>query len=178
MKTKDKVKMSRSPDGKKPLTWLATLATLSPGRGLVTTFIGEPEQCAKYKNRGNEAKKYLKKKDLTFFSAANVARFARKSKPLRPQTATSCENELRSCDLRTFRPPPRQLSGFRLPNWLMRPGFRRRQNAIGGQTCKAHWQVSRANWRSLWKRFSPTLWRYTPVVTFHQAEFTGGPVSS
>ncbi len=30
MKTKDKVKMSRNPDGKEPLTWLATLATLSP----------------------------------------------------------------------------------------------------------------------------------------------------
>jgi len=115
MKTKDKVKMSRSPDGKKPLTWLATLATLSPGRGLVTTFIGEPKRRAKYENRGNEAKKCLKTKDLTFFDAAILARFARKSTPLRPQTATSCENELRSCDLRTFRPPPANYPGSAYP---------------------------------------------------------------
>jgi len=39
MKTKDKVKMSSSPDGKKPLTRLATLATLSPGRGPLITFV-------------------------------------------------------------------------------------------------------------------------------------------
>jgi hypothetical protein len=30
-----------------------------------------------YENRGNEAKKYLKKKDFTFLSAVNYARFAR-----------------------------------------------------------------------------------------------------
>jgi hypothetical protein len=29
-----------------------------------------------YENRGNEAKKYLKTKDITFLSAANYARFA------------------------------------------------------------------------------------------------------
>ena len=32
----------------------------------------------KYKNSGNEAKKYLKTKDITFFSGANDARFAHK----------------------------------------------------------------------------------------------------
>jgi hypothetical protein len=31
----------------------------------------------KYKNSGNEAKKYLKTKDITFLSAANYAYFAR-----------------------------------------------------------------------------------------------------
>jgi hypothetical protein len=31
-----------------------------------------------YKNRGNEAKKYLKTKDITLLSAANCAHFARK----------------------------------------------------------------------------------------------------
>jgi hypothetical protein len=30
----------------------------------------------KYKNRGNEAKEYLKTKDITFLSSANDARFA------------------------------------------------------------------------------------------------------
>jgi hypothetical protein len=29
-------------------------------------------------NSGNEAKKWLKKKDITFFNAANYTRFARK----------------------------------------------------------------------------------------------------
>ena len=115
MKTKDKVKMSRSPDGKKPLTRLATLATLSPGRGLVTRFIREPKRRAKYENRGNEAKKCLKTKDLTFFDAAILARFTRKSTPFRAQMATFCKNELRSCDRRTFR-FPRQFSGPYLPN--------------------------------------------------------------
>jgi len=32
----------------------------------------------KYKNSGNEAKKYLKTKDNHFLNAANCARFARK----------------------------------------------------------------------------------------------------
>ena len=31
-----------------------------------------------YKNSGNEAKEYLKTKDITFFDAANCARFARR----------------------------------------------------------------------------------------------------
>jgi hypothetical protein len=33
----------------------------------------------RYENRGNEAKEYLKTKDITFLNAANCARFARKS---------------------------------------------------------------------------------------------------
>jgi len=32
----------------------------------------------KYKNRGNEAKKYLETKDISFLDAANYARFALK----------------------------------------------------------------------------------------------------
>jgi hypothetical protein len=32
----------------------------------------------KYENRGNEAKEYLKTKDITFSNAANYARFVRK----------------------------------------------------------------------------------------------------
>ena len=32
----------------------------------------------KYKNSGNEAKKYLKTNDITFFDAANCAHFTRK----------------------------------------------------------------------------------------------------
>jgi hypothetical protein len=40
-----------------------------PGRG----------SAQKYKNSGNEAKKYLKTNDITFFVAANCAHFTRKS---------------------------------------------------------------------------------------------------
>jgi len=32
--------------------------------------------CEKYKKSGNEAKKYLKTKDITFLNAANSAHFA------------------------------------------------------------------------------------------------------
>ena len=41
-----------------------------PGRGIQRT-------ARKYENRGNEAKEYLKTKDITFFNAANYARFVR-----------------------------------------------------------------------------------------------------
>ena len=37
----------------------------------------ETAEIQKMKNSGNEAKKYLKTKDITFFSAANYARFVR-----------------------------------------------------------------------------------------------------
>ena len=37
---------------------------------------GEARETEKMKNSGNEAKKYLKKKDITFLNAANYARFA------------------------------------------------------------------------------------------------------
>jgi hypothetical protein len=40
--------------------------------------MGECRELQKMKNSGNEAKNYLKTKDIAFFSAANVARFARK----------------------------------------------------------------------------------------------------
>ena len=47
---------------------------------------GEPQRIArKYKNSGNEAKEYLKTKDITFFDAAYFARFVRRSTPIRPQ---------------------------------------------------------------------------------------------
>jgi len=36
-------------------------------------------------NRGNEAKKWLKTKDITFFSDANYARFAHKFAPFERQ---------------------------------------------------------------------------------------------
>jgi hypothetical protein len=38
-----------------------------------------PEAREEIQNSGNEAKKYLKTKDITFLNAANDARFARKS---------------------------------------------------------------------------------------------------
>ena len=40
---------------------------------------GTPRNAEKYKNSGNEAKEYLKTKDLTFLNAAKDAHFARKS---------------------------------------------------------------------------------------------------
>jgi hypothetical protein len=40
--------------------------------------MGECRELQKMKNSGNEAKKYLKTKHITFLSAANYARFARK----------------------------------------------------------------------------------------------------
>jgi hypothetical protein len=41
--------------------------------------MGECRELQKMKNGGNEAKKYLKKKNITFSDAADYARFARKS---------------------------------------------------------------------------------------------------
>ena len=38
--------------------------------------MGECRELQKMKNSGNEAKKYLKTKDITFLNAANYARFA------------------------------------------------------------------------------------------------------
>jgi hypothetical protein len=38
--------------------------------------MGDCRKLQKMKNSGNEAKKYLKTKDITFLSAANHARFA------------------------------------------------------------------------------------------------------
>jgi hypothetical protein len=42
------------------------------------TAMGECRELQKMQNSGNEAKKYLKTKHITFLSAANYARFARK----------------------------------------------------------------------------------------------------
>jgi hypothetical protein len=38
----------------------------------------------KYKNSGNEAKKWLKRKDITFLSATNRARIARRFAQIEP----------------------------------------------------------------------------------------------
>jgi hypothetical protein len=40
--------------------------------------MGECRELQKMKNSGNEAKKYLKTKHITFLSTANCVRFARK----------------------------------------------------------------------------------------------------
>jgi len=42
----------------------------------------ETAEIQKMKNSGNEAKKYLKTKDITFFSAADYARFVRNLTPI------------------------------------------------------------------------------------------------
>ena len=39
---------------------------------------GIPRTAREYENRGNEAKEYLKTKDIIFFDAANFAPFARR----------------------------------------------------------------------------------------------------
>jgi len=43
---------------------------------------GGSSESQKMKNSGNEAKKWLETKDITFLNAANYARFARKSAPI------------------------------------------------------------------------------------------------
>jgi len=45
-------------------------------RGMVPAM-GECRELQKMKNSGNEAKKYLKTKHITFFNAASFVRFAR-----------------------------------------------------------------------------------------------------
>jgi hypothetical protein len=46
---------------------------------------GIPRTARKYENRGNEAKKCLKTKDITFLHVANWACFVRKSTAISPQ---------------------------------------------------------------------------------------------
>jgi hypothetical protein len=46
--------------------------------------MGECREIQKMKNSGNEAKKYLKTKHITFLNAANYARFACKITPIEP----------------------------------------------------------------------------------------------
>jgi hypothetical protein len=45
--------------------------------------MGECRELQKMENSGNEAKKYLKTKHITFFSGADSARFARKLAQIR-----------------------------------------------------------------------------------------------
>jgi hypothetical protein len=45
--------------------------------------MGKCRELQKMKNSGNEAKKYLKTKDITILNAANYARFARKFAQIR-----------------------------------------------------------------------------------------------
>ncbi|MGC9996289.1 MAG: hypothetical protein ABSE79_13285 [Terriglobia bacterium] len=47
--------------------------------------MGKERIAWKYKNRGNEAKKYLKTKEVTFLKAANYARFERIFAQIRAQ---------------------------------------------------------------------------------------------
>jgi len=44
--------------------------------------MGERRDLQKMKNSGNEAKEYLKTKDITFLKGANFARFACKLRPV------------------------------------------------------------------------------------------------
>jgi len=52
-------------DGKKPLTWLATLATLSPGKRAAADEVwsGTRSNARKYKNRWNKARMSMKTND-------------------------------------------------------------------------------------------------------------------
>jgi hypothetical protein len=59
MKTKDEVKKSRSPS---PGSLLSP-PSLPMGEGCSRGLFGEPKHCATHKNRGNELKKSLKKKE-------------------------------------------------------------------------------------------------------------------
>jgi hypothetical protein len=53
----------------------AGCVTTARERGMVAALAGTGN-CEKYKKSGNEAKKYLKTKDITFLNAANSAHFA------------------------------------------------------------------------------------------------------
>jgi len=115
--------MSRNTGGKKPLTRLATLAALSPWRGPVMRFIRETEATRENtKIVGTNSKKSLKTKEDASYGVLK-----------RTQNEPDFEHKVRESAS-----SPRQSSGFLLPNWLMWPGCRRRQNCLGGQTCKAH----------------------------------------
>jgi hypothetical protein len=50
-----------------------------PKRSGIVPGKGKSRAVQKMKNSGNEAKKYLKSKDIAFFDDANFVRFARKS---------------------------------------------------------------------------------------------------
>jgi hypothetical protein len=76
---------------------------LGLGRGIAAGFeiarLAEIRRRArKCKNSGNEAKKYLKTKDITFLVAANCAPFARKSAPERSKIGAFCANEAKASE--------------------------------------------------------------------------------
>jgi hypothetical protein len=54
------------------------------GRGGSCLVGGMTRREREYKNSGNEAKKYLKTKDITFSHGADYVRFARRLTPIRP----------------------------------------------------------------------------------------------
>jgi hypothetical protein len=65
--------------------------------------VGGIERTAReYENRGNEAKKCLKTKHITFLNVAHLACFVRELTAISPQReqndATFCENEVKTCD--------------------------------------------------------------------------------
>ena len=63
--------METSPD------WLVRFCAEHPGGARFLAWLGMTPR-GKHKNRGNEAKKYLKTKDITFLSGANDVSFAGK----------------------------------------------------------------------------------------------------
>jgi hypothetical protein len=60
------------------LSQASSAACQGARQGGTVPAMGECRELQKMKNSGNEAKKYLKTKDITIFGAANYARFARK----------------------------------------------------------------------------------------------------
>jgi hypothetical protein len=57
---------------------LARASIAENGRFEIAPKRGIQRATGNYKNRGNEAKEYLKTKDITFLNGSNLARFARK----------------------------------------------------------------------------------------------------
>jgi hypothetical protein len=55
--------------------WLVPFCQEHPGRARFLSWLGMTPR-GKYKNSGNEAKEYLKTKEITLLKAANYARFA------------------------------------------------------------------------------------------------------
>jgi hypothetical protein len=64
---------------------LADASNGNDGRGRDRPVGGIQRTAREYENRGNEAKKYLKTKDITFLKVANLACFVRKSAAISPQ---------------------------------------------------------------------------------------------
>ena len=64
---------------------LAEAANGKDGRGRNRPAGGTQRTAREYENRGNEAKEYLKTKDITFLKVADFARFVRKLRAISPQ---------------------------------------------------------------------------------------------